>query len=251
MNKFNIYAYSIDCLTNLHVGSGGDNFGIVDKEIQRDQVDNVPIIHASSLKGALREFFEKSITTDPTITRLYFGSDKNEQSNLQQGLLRFFEARLFSLPIRGTGNVSSYLATSNGLINGLNNIASEFVSQPVSISLPNAEVNKASTEFGEADLLGEIQNIGKSVVLLTDSDMNKALKDLPIIARNSLENGQSENLWYEEVIPRNSKFYFFIAVSESASEYVTNFENPLLKNIIQIGANATIGYGFCKISKLV
>ncbi|KAF5066214.1 RAMP superfamily protein [anaerobic digester metagenome] len=250
MNKFTIYAYSIECLTSLHVGSGGDNFGIVDKEIQRDQVNNVPIIHASSLKGALREFFEKSLQANPSLIKTYFGSDKSEQSNLQQGMLRFFEARLFSLPIRGAGNVSSYLATSRELVDDFNRIARN-MGASASVKLPEQTTKQAITEFGDFALIDNAQNIGDSIALLDATAMNKALKDLPIIARNSLENGQSENLWYEEVIPRNSKFFFFIAAPESSADYETNFENPLLNSIVQIGANATIGYGFCKISKLV
>ena len=52
-----INAYLIECLTNMHVGSGGANYGVVDNLVQRDSVTNIPIINSSSLKGALREFF--------------------------------------------------------------------------------------------------------------------------------------------------------------------------------------------------
>ncbi len=250
MNKFNIYAYSIECLTNLHVGSGGDNFGIVDKEIQRDQVDNVPIIHASSLKGAIREFFEQAIGAAPDLLKKYFGSDKNEQENLQQGALRFFEARLFAIPIRGTGNVSDYLGTSKKLLGDYNSLAKKMDTAMNGIGLPTINNENAITEFGNTTLVEQINSVGPNIAYLSDEMMKKALTDLPIIARNSLENGQSENLWYEEVIPRGSKFCFFIAVPNDETEYKSEFEDALIRDIIQIGANATIGYGFCKISKL-
>ena len=48
--------YIIENKTSLHVGSGDANFGIVDKEIQRDAITKYPTIHSSSLKGALREY---------------------------------------------------------------------------------------------------------------------------------------------------------------------------------------------------
>ena len=44
--------------TNLHAGSGDANYGIIDKLVQREPATNRPIIHSSSLKGALREYFE-------------------------------------------------------------------------------------------------------------------------------------------------------------------------------------------------
>lgn len=33
-------AYFIQCITNMHVGSGDANYGIVDKLVQRDPVTN-------------------------------------------------------------------------------------------------------------------------------------------------------------------------------------------------------------------
>lgn len=45
----------LSCLTNLHVGSGEANFNIVDREVETDPVTGLPIIHASGLKGALRD----------------------------------------------------------------------------------------------------------------------------------------------------------------------------------------------------
>ena len=50
-------AYIIRTKTNLHAGSGDTNFGIVDKQVQRDSISNLPIINSSSLKGAIRDHF--------------------------------------------------------------------------------------------------------------------------------------------------------------------------------------------------
>ena len=49
--------FKITAKTNMHVGSGDTNYGIIDKLVQRDVLSNLPMIHSSSLKGALREFF--------------------------------------------------------------------------------------------------------------------------------------------------------------------------------------------------
>ena len=68
-----VQAYFIQCITNLHVGSGDANYGIVDKLVQRDTVYNYPTIHASSLKGALREHFENLWVKDPAKVNEIFG----------------------------------------------------------------------------------------------------------------------------------------------------------------------------------
>jgi len=250
MKTFKIYSYLIECLSNMHVGTGGDNFGIVDKEIQRDQVDNVPIIHASSLKGAIREFFDKSILLDPTLLKKYFGSDKNDNI-LQQGMLRFFEARLLVIPVRGVGDLSDYSGTSLQLLTDYNKFVTVMDSSIQLLSLPTVNNEHAITEFGNATFIPSFTPIGNNIAYFTNEKMNSVLKGLPIIARNSLENGQSENLWYEEIIPRGSKYYFFVAVpEEEIIEFSTELESKMLNNVVQIGANATVGYGFCKIFKL-
>ena len=64
--------------------------------------------------------------------------------------------------------------------------------------------------------------------------------NLPIIARNVLENGESKNLWYEQVLPSETVLYTII--QEEGEE----LKNALDGKLVQIGANATIGYGYCE-----
>ncbi|MCD4675191.1 MAG: hypothetical protein K8S18_04240 [Desulfobacula sp.] len=52
--------YKIRTITNLHVGAGDANYGVIDNLVQRDVVTGLPVIHGSSLKGAIREFYEYS-----------------------------------------------------------------------------------------------------------------------------------------------------------------------------------------------
>ena len=70
-------------------------------------------------------------------------------------------------------------------------------------------------------------------------------ENLPIIARNCLENGLSANLWYEQVLPSKTVLYFF------TSGDVKGFAEALDGSLVQIGANATVGYGYCRITKIV
>ena len=68
--------------------------------------------------------------------------------------------------------------------------------------------------------------------------------NLPIIARNCLENGESTNLWYEQVLPSQSVLATIIQTYNAEDLDILNGA------IVQIGANATIGYGYCKFIKL-
>jgi CRISPR-associated protein Cmr4 len=69
---------------------------------------------------------------------------------------------------------------------------------------------------------------------------------LPLIARNCLENGRSTNLWHEQVVPRESRFYFFL-LKPHHSKYELEFKKG---DPVQIGGNASIGYGFTQIEKV-
>lgn len=252
MQNFIPHAYKIECLSNLHVGSGDNNYGVIDKQVQRDSITLAPVIHASGLKGALREYFDKSVKLNKKKLETIFGSDKNERNNMQQGAFRFLEARLLSIPVRGIADEAFYRATAKLLIEDFNRIAGSFRSS-YSISMPAAQSQMARTEFGDAPILETIKEIGEKTVLLGEEMLNDVLHHLPVVARNSLDNGQSENLWYEEVVPRESIFYFFVAVPstlENETDFETDFNKHLHDMMVQIGANATVGYGCCKITKL-
>jgi CRISPR/Cas system CMR subunit Cmr4 (Cas7 group RAMP superfamily) len=85
-----------------------------------------------------------------------------------------------------------------------------------------------------------------SLVLLSDQEMQQVIGELPIVARNKLDNGISANLWYEEFVPRITVFMTLLFMPEEKIEF-TKF---LKDKIHQIGANATVGYGLCGFREL-
>ncbi|MDP3829955.1 MAG: hypothetical protein Q8Q47_01715, partial [Ignavibacteriaceae bacterium] len=91
---------------------------------------------------------------------------------------------------------------------------------------------------------------GNDPALFHDDDFKELVKHLPVIARNQLENGESKNLWYEEVVPRESRFVFFVSKLESTELDLSDFDTKIQEKVIQIGGNASIGYGYTKIKKL-
>ena len=96
-----------------------------------------------------------------------------------------------------------------------------------------------------ASTLKEKFGFSKSVVIVGNKDFSDSCdnENLPIIARNVLDNGESKNLWYEQVVPAEAVFYTVIDHSKEVKD--NNLEEKISKNLVQIGANATIGYGYC------
>jgi CRISPR-associated protein Cmr4 len=278
MAQFKTYCYEIKLLSNLHVGSGDANYGIIDKLVQRDPVTNNPIIHASSLKGALREFFtkEKGRTDKDDFVIYVFGSDPKEKEKLRNGEYRFFSSDLFLLPVRSSLQ-QFYLATNP-------EIAKNFVDKLNLLSIENTDIDNLSKKLavlskmevfktpiifeGDTNTILEDYSVAKpatvspEIVALNEKygkklalfgDNFKELTDnLPVIARNQLENGKSENLWYEQIVPHQSRFITFISVPEvpDVENYFETFNNELTNSLVQIGANGSIGYGLCKFELL-
>ena len=257
--------FLIETLTNLHVGSGDINFDIIDNQVQKNSA-NIPIIHSSSLKGAFREHFEKK--GGYFIDYIFGGSGEKEQA----GAYSFFEAKLLTRPVRS--NVKPYFnATTPEIVKDLIDLIKTFNIK--------TDFNEGLEKFYEnIKDIEQITIIGnyKNVIIEDEEAVSKDIEvgieflndlvifpfekfkklDLPVIARNKLNNGKSVNLWYEEVVPTKSKFYFVIVkpdeseIDKSDLEKIKEFDEVFLNEgeIVQIGANKSIGYGFCKIKGL-
>lgn len=210
--------------TNLHVGNESTvNFSVIDKAIQRDAATGLPCINSSSLKGAIKEYFEYE--NDQNIKKI-FGSTKAATGDSQKGSAIFFDATLIAIPEQTTGCGTPYkLAYDKGTVNA-------FVAKAELLGI------KITAEA----IIGNIQN--KEEVKYNKFEELCNDDNLPIIARNCLENGESVNLWYEQVLPSQS--VLATVIQTNAKEDL----DCLNGKIVQIGANATIGYGYCRFIKL-
>jgi CRISPR-associated protein Cmr4 len=241
----------------MHVGSGGANYGIVDNLVQRDSISNVPTINASSLKGALREFFKNKWTDDDSRLKYIFGHDTKRDSSNEAGVghYKFFNADLLVLPVR-SNKKPFYRATAEMLVETINNKSTAFnksilITGNYNYTNPTIKEGRSvRLEDWNAKIDSSLlvdANMGNDVAVFDSTSFKILSKKLPVIARNQLENGESKNLWYEEVIPRESRFVFFVSEAEN---HQPDFEDVLKDAIVQIGANASIGYGYCKITKI-
>lgn len=263
--------YTITTLSNLHVGSGDINFNIIDNQVQRDAVTNLPTIHSSSLKGAFREASGEG----NQYTKYIFGPDNTDNNSHQTGAFHFFDASLLTRPVRS--NKKAYFnATSPAVIKDFLSLLEEFdiafddalkdaliafsklipkENEPLIFEkIDGVILEEYAASSGDHDVSALEAFLGTDLALFEDGDF-KAL-DLPVLARNYLVNGESKNLWYEEVVPKKSKFYFVVAKptnlddadkKENLDAYEKKFDRTFK---IQFGANKSIGYGFSKVQKV-
>ena len=251
-----VFAYKIDCLTNLHVGSGDLNYNIIDNEVERDAVTGYPVIHASGLKGALREHYSKKKVSQQKSLDVFGQEPRSDE--IKAGSYKFLDAYLLARPMRVSGQLASVMVVSeksvNDFIRRMNTFGiKEFGSAYLSVKFPE-NVNFFSNVSGISVEAETTEPIPKSAMTVLEKlagvignkiaivkDFNEY--DLPVIARNYLDNGESKNLWYEEVVPHDSVFYTFILTPDKEMELDLN-------EIIQIGGHASIGCGFTKFTQL-
>lgn len=255
MNKYKMFF--IDALTNMHVGSGDIHYSVVDNMIQRHPVTDIPVIHASSIKGALREYFEPLYGGERSekIVNLFGGSIKDEDTDKEfstkPGHLIFFEANLLLLPLRASNRVF-YYCTSPSVIKEYLEQLNEFAAPSENfytlsmwvdgLKLKDDECfctfdnTNVSTEIEDyisppakrhcnEDTAKEIKRLlqveVQDIAIFNDNCFKEICKNsLPVIARNHLEDGRSVNLFYEEILPRRTKLYFTLGLEDVKLEKV-------------------------------
>ena len=260
----NVHVYKYTCLTNLHVGSGDVNYNIIDNEVERDPVTDLPMIHASGVKGALREHFTAKKLPQVDIDKI-FGAKPKAKEAITAGSYKFLDARLLARPMR-VGNSATRASIPVVSISALNDylqILTAFICNGYGIDRIDAADDSV---FGDAQFLtncpGDISVEGEKTKAMPSALAAQLMKlenvlgkefavakafdkyPLPVVARNCLENGISKNLWYEEVVPHGSVFCQLILTPDAAMDL------PLEAEPIQFGGNASIGCGFVRIEKV-
>jgi len=85
--------------TPMHAGSG-DSLGIIDMPIQRERHTSFPKIEASSLKGSIREHFERAKGEKDKGLLAAFGTEGENGKGSRAGALGFTDARLLLFPVK-------------------------------------------------------------------------------------------------------------------------------------------------------
>ncbi len=265
----------IETKTNLHVGNGDMNFDIVDKRVQRDSISELPIINSSSLKGALRNHFDDterdSCMIDTEKLNFVFGVEEDSNGNSSQGYIKFLDSYLLFLPLRSDKRAYYHVTSKENLTlfckfyedlgyemeelkEQIDELDDNKIFDDGTAYIEDIKCDKSIKDISKlTELFGDI-----NIAIFSDENFNEVVNHLPVIARNKLKNGQSKNLWYEEIVPRKSIFYTVMLdysnygrrVLRKSDITIVCFYNDLEDGYIQIGANASIGFGLCSFKKL-
>lgn len=264
-----VCVWLIQAETNIHVGNEKtSSIGLIDKEIQRNVLTGIPCINASSLKGAINEYatYKKKLPAPQRVA--IFGVDKKENNDevfeTQKGGCMFFDANLLLLPVQDDRDLYKLVTSRKTL--------EDYVSllKLIGISL---SYNELIEELKGCDShFDGIEGTGNSIVSFEKFKELCSDDELPIVARNCLIG--KGNLWYEQVLPQKSIFgTIIIAPSElevfkkekessgtnekqckttalSVKDIDKIITDMLHEKVVQIGANATIGYGYCQFRKI-
>lgn len=221
------HLWLITAKTKIHVGNENTaSYGLIDLSVQRDSLTELPCINSSSLKGALNEFACSKIEDAEERLKI-FGSDKLTKNDSRKGGYTFFDANILALPTPDDTTLYKCVTSDK--------ILEECV----------AKMNLFGINIKIEELEKEIKSI-KKVSFENYKDLCSD-DNLPIIARNVLQNGESKNLWYEQVLPAETIFYTLI---DDNNNYTLTKLLEAEDTLVQIGANATIGYGYCKFKKI-
>ena len=227
------HVYTIRALTNLHAGSGQAGYGIVDKLVQRDPATNHPTVHMSGIKGALRQYLEDNATIPAAdLTRIFGSSVKESAKNIQQGKVHFISADLLAFPVPTTGTNNTTLPF-------------ELITTEQICAAFDAKVGCFTKWNNWAG--AQVQTEGTGAWRNDPTEFSRQTDELPVVARNYLNDGISENLWYEEFVPREAVFGTIIQGPEDCMNLLAG---ALHKQVVQLGANATVGYGYCLFERL-
>jgi CRISPR-associated protein Cmr4 len=260
--------FHIKTLSNLHVGSGEQNFGVVDNLVQRDPITEVPIINSSSLKGAMRDHFETVLEckmTENPMKRIFGDSE-------QVGEVKFLQSTLLTLPVRSNTQMY-FLATTPQILEEYIETHKLLKKEEIKIETPqigdglyisttdeNCWVEDYKADSSKAKELQEISEKlfeGHPIALMSHETFKTI--SLPIITRNMIANTENDDntLFYEEVIPRHTLFSTYIITPSDIDQSDKSLENGFNKfiddikeSIIQVGANASIGYGLCQFKEV-
>ena len=240
----------IQAETNIHVGNENtSSVGLIDKEIQRDVLTKIPCINASSLKGAMNEYATTAAKLSAPNRLAIFGVDRNNTKDTRKGGCSFFDSYLLLLPVQDDRKLYR-LVTSVDILNHYLDLL-KAMGVDMGLETLKKELEKVDNHF---DRNRDILDHTLFKEYCSDDE-------LPIIARNNLTG--KGNLWYEQALPHKSVFGTVLTAdplkvkyndaegNEKEGDVEELIDSTYNGKIVQIGANATIGYGYCKFRKIL
>ncbi len=274
MIKKLMYLYT---LSSIHPGIGSST-EVIDLPVQREKTTEYPVIFGSTLKGALRDNFDKKTAND------LFGSEETQGENVYASAVSVSDAKILLFPVKSGKGVFVYLTCPNvikrferdlSVINrnyssGINDIKNVLISENSSdllindtliieeFSFRNPEKSKIVTDFGKF-LAKEIfngsigfdywkQKIEKHIVVISDDNFKFFVKSSTEVVTRIKINDESKvvekgALWTEENIPSDTIFYSIGIFDKSRNEKDKLDEKNVYEKFKNVVDKKTISIG--------
>lgn len=238
----------------MHCGSGND-LGIVDMPIQRESHTQYPKIESSSLKGAIREYFERTKPEDKDKDKIYeiFGPESGTE---YASCIALTDARILLFPVKSVKGVFGWVTSPQIIsrfiedmkIAGINNVQNMNSISANKIAPDSNLIVKANQNGGSIVLeeytfevtsdnavtqLGQFLsgNIGvdneyiknkieKDIVVLPDDEFkNFVLNSTEVITRTKIDDKTGVvaggALFTEEYLPSETLMYSVLFITDS------------------------------------
>ncbi len=277
--------FSLITRSYTHVGQGAADTGVIDNLIQREKPDGIPVMHASSIKGAFRSHCKEILGYNDDKLDLLFGTDDNSNVStgtnrtIYQSMLVFHDARLLFLPVGALYEKATYYATSPNTLKRYFSMANKLLGRNDNhtLRLPAPGSNFCCYRKDNSDIPPDIEGISGSFLQVEqdvlDSNVFCDLRTeevamfeearfrdickycIPVIERNCLDDdGVSKNKFNEEVLPYGTHLWFFISYPDALppiwKQWVDTFLADIQNTYVQIGANFSLAQGLCEIQEL-
>ncbi|MBQ9694220.1 MAG: type III-B CRISPR module RAMP protein Cmr4 [Kiritimatiellae bacterium] len=258
--------------TPLHVGCGS-SVGAIDLPVLRERATDLPVIPGSTLKGVLADLFlakneeNKWIRTETGIDLL--GNDDTKKAT--RGKLMVGEARLAAFPVRSAKGgfvwatcplILGRLGISCGDVGEMEGLGSEkvsfkneaFILEEYKITRKTdvpAEVIEALTE--KCDLSFWKTTLQDRLVILSDTMLSYFAKNACEIAHHNKIDDETGTvaqgaLFSQENVPSEALFVGEIMARDETAIQQLREKIQKERNLLQIGANATTGLGWCQVT---
>jgi len=253
--------FYIHTISPTHVGSGSD-LGIVDMPIQREGHTSFPKIEGSSLKGSIRETFERRDMTTSIKTHLTFGYDDSNAPRLVKekfiekkaqefsGALGFSDARILLFPIKSAKDIFAWV-TCPSVLNRFakdlkisNNeqtftIKENTITNDSKINIDSGAVILEEYQIG-VKKIGETQKIAEflakelnnddikeKLIILSDNDFKDFITlSTEVITRTKIDNKTgvvaTGALFTEEYLPSETIMYSLALASDLMAQVEFN-----------------------------
>ena len=258
----------LHALTPLHVGTG-QAVANVDLPIAREKATGFPIVPASALKGVLRDYF----TAQSWATQAFGDTE-------QAGAWVFTDLRILCLPVRSFFGVFAYATCPLILerlrrhaeafgITGFENLGVAVDGTQIALTRDSALHKDGKVYLEDLDLAvktgQQVDAVAQAIAdkLLPEGERSHFMARFAVVsndvftflsetatevvARVRLEDNTktvaSGGLWYEEAVPAEAVFYGFVGAT-SAEPSLASLQ---IDQLLQIGGDATIGRGMCKV----